>query len=83
VGDYLSISKAQAQRVCTATVCCSDAWWAVGTHSAEQPIAEDKLADAYFDVKFTAADCRWTGRLKGRDAYQRVRQAAAASSGTN
>ena len=58
-------------------------WWAVGTRSSEEPIAEDKLPDAYFDVKCTAEDCCWTARLQGSEAYEPPRRAAAASSGTN
>jgi hypothetical protein len=52
-------------------------WWAVGTHSSERPIAEDKLAEVRFDVQCILKKCGWTARLLGREAHQRLGQVAA------
>jgi hypothetical protein len=57
-------------------------WWAIGTHSSGQRIAEDKLTETHFDVKCTAKDCGWAARLPGREAHRGLRCAAAASNAT-
>jgi predicted nucleic acid-binding Zn-ribbon protein len=52
--------------------CPKCGWWAIGTHTSQEPVDREKLADAEFDVKCTAEDCGWTAQVQGRAASQNI-----------
>jgi len=52
--------------------CLKCGWWAIGTHSSQDPVEREKLAEAQFDVKCMADECGWTAQLQGREASQNI-----------
>jgi len=47
--------------------CPKCGWWAIGERVSQEPVEQDKLPDAKFDVKCSVGNCGWTGQLPGKD----------------